>query len=331
MIGYNIHLMDIMSNNLKLTLEAYTLTSCRAGFMINLGRILLYQMILVSTQYAVTLACVSLILIELLKIGITTIAYVRYRHLRSIIIYLLEMCQPIFLTVFLSTCLITVHRDVSYDQLSIIMILISSFTENILTAINIGMMVYFILKAYCNTKKSKNFMKKKPIDKFIVHMDRRGIQKMLRSIGARRVSNAMRLENQKGITGMDDGRFDEFEDNLFRDAERDRQKFQVHGAKKVDKLVKKGEGVIFNWQVRQKDTRNLPKKPLVISSNQNRSGIDSNTPVKRNSVLPKGTIDSAEQFRVYPVKTSQQATNSVASLVITSEVAGNAHLSSIMK
>ena len=164
-IGLNVHLINLMSGSLKTNETAYNSYLCRSTFLMHTMRIFMYQVILISTQFAAVLAFVCLMSLEVSKVILTITLYCKKRHYRYIILFLLDISQSIFLFIFLCMCYPTVSRSSPlrtkevYETVSIYCIVISCTIEYILLLSFVYISVAQNRKISRTTKLTKPYMK----------------------------------------------------------------------------------------------------------------------------------------------------------------------------
>ncbi len=95
------HLINQASTFLRLDSKVYMSKLCRCSYPILVVRMSLYQLVVVGCQYSSGLGLSSLLLLEFSKIFGQTITHFRYKHLKNLLVLLMEISQSLFLSVFL--------------------------------------------------------------------------------------------------------------------------------------------------------------------------------------------------------------------------------------
>ena len=156
-ISSNFHLLRVMTNPLKLKKQVYESRYCRSIYALNMLRMFLFQIAIISTQGAKGVAIAAVLVVECAKISLTSILYVKTRHYKSIIYYLLDISQSIFFTLFISMMVYVPKDNIKYDRISIYSVILSSVCDHTLTAIYVVYMIIHMVSYRRSTRMSSAF------------------------------------------------------------------------------------------------------------------------------------------------------------------------------
>ena len=156
-VSYGIDVIKTMSNSMKVQREVYENRACRILYMVHMLRIYMYSIIIISTQGAKGVAIAAVLVVECAKISLTSILYVKKRHYKSIIYYLLDISQSIFFTLFISMMVYVPKDNIKYDRISIYSVILSSVCDHTLTAIYVVYMIIHMVSYRRSTRMSSAF------------------------------------------------------------------------------------------------------------------------------------------------------------------------------
>jgi hypothetical protein len=174
-ITMNMHLIQVMADNLTLKREVYGSRMCRVNFLLHNMRIGVIQLVIVSTQYASVIAVMMLLVLEVSKVSVTSILYIKKRHYKHCLLFVLDISQSIFLSVFLSICLIFIYgdRDVSNtkskEMVCIWIIILLCIVEYLVTILYILSRLCAGVSLWRSTRTASGYKSKKSITDFIIY------------------------------------------------------------------------------------------------------------------------------------------------------------------
>ena len=165
-IDYNTHLMKVATSQLALNKAAYESVLCRLLISSLWLRMPYIQSVIISCQYNNTGCVFVLSLIESCKLFATLYAYIRYRHIRSLVLFFIDISQSLCMIIFLLNTLLQMYdkQNVSLDNIhqsvGIYTILGMCGIEYLLTIWFIFTDMYYSLKI--RSYKKKNNLKNMP-------------------------------------------------------------------------------------------------------------------------------------------------------------------------
>jgi len=174
-IAMNMHVIQPMAEPLSLDISSYMHASARMGAFISTFRVCLFSATIVSTQTASIFAICILLLLELTRLSISTSLYIRKRHYKHILLYVLEM-NSVLTTGFLICAVLFyasgyVKASMSLkDELCIWMIIIQCCNEYLLTLSYICYAVYSTIKIRRQTRGVDHYREKRTAFGFIKNM-----------------------------------------------------------------------------------------------------------------------------------------------------------------
>jgi hypothetical protein len=170
-IATNLHLIQVMGGQLSIERDVLKYRLCRMNFFFHLIRSCFIQMIIVSTQYNNVLAVSLLLLLEVGKASLSTVLYVKRRHYRHFLLFLLDVSQNLFLSVFLVVCMLYIHGDSSdtrsKDMLCVWLIILLCVVEYVVTFLYVISRLVVVLKTWIQTRAASKYRSKKSIFEFI--------------------------------------------------------------------------------------------------------------------------------------------------------------------
>lgn len=147
-ITFNSHLMEMASSPLRIDREVYGSSLCRWLACSSWIRVPLIMLLISSCQYSNKLVLLSFISIEFGRLASVMYAYVRFKHLNSIVRMMMEVSQGAFLCVFICGSLLTSgkRQDETVSMLKqdmcIWVIVLACCIEYMLLAVNLCIAVY---------------------------------------------------------------------------------------------------------------------------------------------------------------------------------------------
>jgi len=163
------HQVEILSASLRLDQQVYRSRASRCTFLMHVLRINLFQCLVVACQYTNSLVLVSLLMIEVTKVAVTVLLYLRLKHLKNLLVLVMEVLNSLFLGVFMLICLwVNLSEQTegeAYQTAAIYTIITSCICEYLLL---ISYLVITVYNAIKNRKSSsKNKRGNKPSTSFI--------------------------------------------------------------------------------------------------------------------------------------------------------------------
>ena len=174
-IAMNMHVIQPMAEPLSLDISSYMHASARSSSLVSVARVCIFNAVVVSSQTASIFAICILLLLELTRLSISTSLYIRKRHYKHILLYIMEM-NGIFMTCFLLSILVFyAERPVNQsttlkDDVCIWMIIIQCCNEYLLTLSYICYAVYSTIKIRRQTRGVDHYREKRSMFGFIKMM-----------------------------------------------------------------------------------------------------------------------------------------------------------------
>ena len=166
------HESEFLSSTMTIKKEVFSTRWARLSMIIQLARISGYQSFIISCQYTNVLGIISLMMIEVGKIILTIVVYIKLKHIRFIILLIMELSQSVFLLFFMITCLIINSRTrngkeppIAYQSIGIYTVITSCICEYLLLLTYIFMSLYLYIR---NRPVSKNVRNNIPIISYTV-------------------------------------------------------------------------------------------------------------------------------------------------------------------
>ena len=150
-----VHQVEILSASLRLERRVYQSQASRCSFLMHILRINLFQCLVVACQYANSLVLASLLAVETAKVATTVLLYIKLRHLKNLLLLVMEVLNSLFLGVFMLICLwvnLSEHTaGDAYQTAAIYTIITSCVCEYLLLISYIAITVFNAVK---NRKKA---------------------------------------------------------------------------------------------------------------------------------------------------------------------------------
>ena len=179
-IDYNMHLMVVMANHLKLSRIVFLSLGCRANFLMHTLRLCIYQMLVIVNQYFVRPCVGILIVMELSRVIVTSALYAKKKHYKQVLLFLLDVSQSVFLCVFLCFAYMYIERDLQnnpipeqQENMTIYLVIGATLVEYALTFMYLTIQMCKELHHYFLTRKVRKYKKNYPMTDFIksIHPD----------------------------------------------------------------------------------------------------------------------------------------------------------------
>ena len=151
-IDFNVHLMNMATNTLRVDETVYKSTLCRLMTTTMWLRVNVLSLTILSCQYANGLGLTVLLLIELSRLFATIYAYLKYKYLKNIICLLMEVSQSFFLALFFVNALLISPKRFDelildfYQDAGIWIVIASCVAEYLLLLTYIGIAIYEFVK-----------------------------------------------------------------------------------------------------------------------------------------------------------------------------------------
>jgi len=151
-IDFNVHLMDMATNTLRVDESVFQSTLCRLLAVCVWMRLVTVQLTILSCQYANALGLTVLLLIELSRLFATIYAYLKYKYLKNIICLLMEVSQAFFISLFFLNALLLSPKRFDelildfYQDAGIWIVIASCVAEYLLLLTYIGVATYGFFK-----------------------------------------------------------------------------------------------------------------------------------------------------------------------------------------
>ena len=148
----NYHLIELQCGLLRPDVSAVIHPLVRTCFVLQLARNFWFQLAVVAGQYATGLLLLSLIAVESAGLLYTVAAWLRHRHLKGVVLLLMESLQRVFLVLFMSiafwyhTTRFGERVPQSYQNAGIFVVILACATEYLMMMIYVGMLVRGLLK-----------------------------------------------------------------------------------------------------------------------------------------------------------------------------------------
>ena len=133
----------------------------RVRYLYQVGKIILYQLLILSCQYCTLTALCLMFSLEICYICLVLGCYARHHHLKHMFFLSMELSQPLLLFLYLLMCLV-IYSKVSppevYQDMGIWLVIVSCIVEYFLLVAFVCVTVY----VFCKNKKSQKSHSKAP-------------------------------------------------------------------------------------------------------------------------------------------------------------------------
>jgi hypothetical protein len=150
----NPHILFQTSSLLSDHKEVYGTTLYRARYLYQIGKIVLYQLLILSCQYCTPTALGLMFSIEICYICLVLVCYIRRRHLKNVFFLVMELSQPVLLFFYLLICLLIYSKSTvpeAYQDVGMWLVIVSCIIEYLLLIAFVCVTVYI----FCKNKKSQ--------------------------------------------------------------------------------------------------------------------------------------------------------------------------------
>ena len=155
-VEMNIALMASFTSSMRLSKEAYRSQLCRYMICFSYLRLIIMQLVILSSQYTIIFSLMALTSIEITRIVLTLTVYLKHKHTKSVLILLMQISQSVFIAIFLiQITIIDMFRDnrgqvgASFQYTAITLIIASCACEYILllSFIIVSIVKYFKIRS----------------------------------------------------------------------------------------------------------------------------------------------------------------------------------------
>lgn len=169
----NLHILFQTSSLMNDQKEVYGQIVFRVRYLYQIGKTVLYQLLILSCQYCTATALALMFSIEICYICLVIVCYTRRRHLKNSFFLVMELSQPVLLFFYLFMCLlIYVKSSIPevYQDLGIWLVIISCIVEYVLLVVFVCVTAYI----FCKNKRSQKSLSKGTVGSnwlFISYLD----------------------------------------------------------------------------------------------------------------------------------------------------------------